>query len=50
MMRSLSRATALVLGVGASLVLLLVAAVTLVDVDPDWADGWDPEGDPSTVA
>ena len=45
-----TRATAFILGVGASLVLLLVAAVTLVDVEPDWSDGWELEGDPSTAS
>jgi hypothetical protein len=45
-----TRAVAFFLGVGTSLVLLLVAAVTLVEVDPDWSDGWELEGDPSSVA
>jgi hypothetical protein len=44
-----TRAIAFILGVGASLVLLLVAAVTLVEVDPDWSDGWELEGEPSTL-
>ena len=42
-------AAAFLLGVVASLILLIVAAVAFVDVDPDWSAGWESDDDPAPL-